>query len=194
MNIGIDGFVFLVFLAVLVLIVVGTPTCLIVFGLKRHRRLHSLGAKVMIGTGMVIFSIYLLAIVPRITGVGPYRSDILAKGTSPDGMEYCVVQSYFLIGDLLSEPYQVSFYMRDVDRIWRWQYLAHDDDSPWRDVSVSFSGSKIQVSNKGSFTRELSVPLGRTDQGTMQKGRDYLPESYSVEDVLKWHNWQILVE
>jgi hypothetical protein len=185
MMMGIDWLVLFVFLAVLVLLI-GTPTCLLVFGIKRHRRLHSLGAKVMIGTGMVIFLVYLSAIVAHVVAVGPYQSGILAKGISPDGSEYCVVQTYQPLG-LIGEPYQVSFYMRDADRIWRRQYLAHQDNA-WRDVAVDFNGGKVQVSHRGYPVRELSPPTGGIDTGTMHEGGDYLQASYSAEDVMKWHN------
>jgi hypothetical protein len=185
MMIGINWLALLVLLAVLALLI-GTPTSLLVFGIKRHRRLHSLGAKVMIGTGLVIFLVYLSAIVSHVVAVGPYRSGILAKGTSPDGAEYCVVQTYKPLG-LIGEPYQVSFYMRDADRIWRWQYLAHQDDA-WRDVAVDFSGGKAQVSHSDYPVRELSLPTGGIDTGKMREGDNYLPASYSAADVLKWHN------
>jgi len=183
--IGINWLALLVVQAVLAMLI-GTPTYLLVFGIKRHRRLHSGGAKLMIGTGMAIFLIYLSAIAAHVVAVGPYRSGILSQGTSPDGAEYCVVQTYKPLG-LIAEPYQVSFYMRDADRVWRWQYLAHEDDA-WRDVAVAVSGGKARVSHRGSPVRELSLPTGSINTNTMREGVDYLPASYSAEDIQKWHN------
>lgn len=182
MIIGIELLVVLALLAM----IIGTPVCMLIFGIKRHKRLHSTGAKLMIGTGSAICLGYLFTIVSYIAEVGPYRSGILSQGISPDGAEYCVVQTYKPLG-LLAEPYQVSFYRRDVDRIWRWEYLAHQDNA-WRDVTVAFRDGKVQVSHRGYPVRELSLPTARIDAQTMHEGDDYLPASYSAEDVLKWHN------
>ncbi len=170
----------------LLAVLVGIPASLLVVGFKRHRRSHSIGAKVIITAGTAICLAYLLAIGFHVITVGPYKSGVLAQGNSPSGSEYCVVQTYKAFG-LIGEPYQVSFYMRDTDRVWRWQYLAHQDNA-WRDLIVTFNGSKARVSHRGYPVRELPLPTGSMHPMTMREGEDYLPASYSVEDVLKWHN------
>ncbi len=140
----------------------------------------------MIGIGVTICLAYLVVIVSHIVVVGPYRSGILTHGTAPSGAEYCVVQTYKRLG-LIGEPYQVSFYMRDADQVWRGQYLAHQDNG-WRNVTVVFSDGKARVSHRGYPFKELALPTERIDTDKMREGYDYVPASYSAEDVLKWHN------
>ena len=73
--------------------------------------------------------------------VQPGDDKIIVRGTAPDGSEYFVVQTY---SGSLTEPYQVSFFLRDMDDVWRWNYVAHESVS-WRSGRVVFEGGSAQV-------------------------------------------------
>lgn len=188
MSMGVNWVGVLMLFAAIALLV-GTPLLLLTVGVRRSKRGRSTGATVMLASGFSICAAYIAAIVTFIIWVGPYRSGIVLHGRSPDGREYCVVQTYKTLG-LVGEPYQVSFYIRDADRVWHWNYLAHEDNA-WRGVKVVFADGVVRVSANGRPRREIPMPAGTVDVAAVQQGglRDaYLPAEFSAEEVLQWHN------
>ena len=184
MTHGVNGIAWLLQIA-LVLVLVGMPLLLLIFGVRQFRKSRSVGARIAMGIGVAVCATYLSTIAAFVWWIGPGRSGILVKGHSPEGMEYCVVQTF---KDMV-EPYQVSFYIRDADGLWRWNYLEHEDVA-WGSAQVEFHGSVVKVSRNGQPFRDIPMPTGRVDIATVQAGyRDYYcPAVYSAEDVLRFHN------
>ena len=173
-----------ILIVVLVLtVLVGTPLICIVFGLKKRKSSRS--ATVLLWTGIIILAAYFSAVVAFVVWVGPGRSGVLARGKSPTGQEYCVVQTF----KGLTEPYQVSFYVRDASGIWRWNYLEHQDVA-WRTATVDFSNGVAHVSHNGATVRDILLPTNTVDLATVQPGYrdDYCPSNFTAEDILAFHN------
>lgn len=172
-------------LVLLLTILVGIPLFCVVLGFKLFKTCSSLAAKVLLGTGIAILCAYLLATLAFVLWVGPGRSGILAQGTSPEGREYCVVQTF---KDMF-EPYQVSFYIRDAAGVWRWNYLEHQDVA-WRSARVDFSNGVARVSRNRVPFRDIGLPTNTLDLSSMQPGYrdDYCPSNFTVDDILRFHN------
>ena len=117
--------------------------------------------------------------------IRPWQSKILTRGYSPEGREYCVVQTF----KGFVEPYQVSFYIRDAEGIWRWNYLAHQDNG-WKAASVTFSQGAAQIVRNGTLFKVISIPTNQVDLTQVLPGyrNDYCDRSCSVEDVFEFHN------
>ena len=181
---GINPIAVCVLLALLI-VFIGGPLLLLGFGIRTFRRTRSVTSRVLIGVGAAFFLAYFAAIVSYIAAVSPGRSGIVTHGVSPDGHEYCVVQTF---KDFV-EPYQVSFYIRDTNGVWRWNYLEHEDFA-WRSAHVAFSGDKIIVFRNGKPFREITMPSGTVDIASVPKGcrNDYCPAAFSVQEVLAFHN------
>ena len=124
-------------------------------------------------------------LVPAWLIIRPWQSKILTRGYSPEGREHCVVQTFkgFI------EPYQVSFYIRDAEGVWRWNYLAHQDNG-WKTATVTFSQGAAQISRNGTPFKVIEVPTDQVDLTQVLPGyrNDYCDGSYSVEDVFEFHN------
>lgn len=137
----------------------------------------------------VFLAIPLLLVIGAIAvwfaSVRPWQSKILAQGHSPEGREYCVVQTF---KDLV-EPYQVSFYVRDSDGIWRWNYLEHEDKG-WKSARVTFSDGSALIERNGVRFKEIEIPTDQVDMAKVRHGyRDYYCDSgFSVQDVFTFHN------
>jgi hypothetical protein len=99
--------------------------------------------------------------------------------------EYCVVQTFKDLG----EPYQVSFYIRDTNGVWRWNYLEHEDIA-WRSASVKFSNDKAIVYRNGIDFKEIAMPTGTIDLASVPGGYVdyYCPSEFAAQDVLNNHN------
>ena len=173
-----------IILIALILVLFGTPIRFLWLGLKRINTSRPTGGKILIGIGTAILFIYLSAIIAYIVQVGPGRSGILTRGTSPRGLEYCVIQTF----KGMTGPYRVSFYIRDANGLWRWNYLAHQDDA-WRSATVEFSNGVAHISKNGVYRRDIPMPTNTVDLATVLPGcRDeYCPSNYTVEDILKYH-------
>jgi hypothetical protein len=167
---------------IMMAILIGVPLLFLVFGFKSIK--FSSG-KMLTGIGTAILLAYLFVIIGYVVLVGPGRSGILAQGTSPQGLEYCVVQTY----KGMIEPYQVSFYIRDTNGLWRWNYLAHQDFS-WRSVKVSFKDNSPEIYESSEYMRSVPLPTNSINLATVLPGyRDeYCPSNFTIEDVLKYHN------
>ena len=174
-----------IILIALILILFGTPILFLYLGIRQVKTSRSIGGKILIGFGAAILLIYLSVIVAYVVLVGPGRSGILTRGISPQGLEYCVVQTF----KGMAEPYQVSFYIRDTSGLWHWNYLAHQDDA-WRLATVYFSNGVARVSRDGVFRREIPIPTNVVDLATVLAGYqdEYCPSNFAVEDILKYHN------
>ena len=109
----------------------------------------------------------------------------MAQGTSPEGRQYCVVQTF---KDMV-EPYQVSFYVRDVAGVWRWNYLEHEDVA-WHSATVTFTNRVAHVSRNGVPFRDVVLPSNTVDLAEVQPGyQDYdCPANFTADDILKFHN------
>jgi hypothetical protein len=134
-------------------------------------------------TCLVILSLGVIA--TWLASIRPWQSQVLAQGYSPGGREYCVVQTF---RDLV-EPYQVSFYIRDLDGVWRWNYLEHEDNG-WKSARVSFHEGIVRIERNGVKFREIEVPNDQVDLSTILPGyRDrYCDSGFSVDDIFAFHN------
>ena len=134
---------------------------------------------------LVLLALFIGLVAAYLVAIRPWQSKILAQGVSPEGREYCVVQTF---KDLV-EPYQVSFYVRDPEGVWRWHYLEHED-SGWKSAEVIFSEGSSQIQRNGTSFKEIPLPNDQVDLGKIQAGyRDYYCDrGYSVEDVFAFHN------
>jgi len=137
------------------------------------------------GTGIGIFTGYFLFLTVLLFHAGPWHSKILVQGASPNGQEYCVVQSF----QALPEPYRVSFYIRDASGVWHWNYLAHEDLA-WRSAKVEFRDQIAVVSREGAPAREIPLPTNSVDIATVLGGyrNHYCPANFTVAEVFKFHS------
>ena len=163
---------------VLLVPILALPIVCIGFGI-------TIRARRVLVSGIGILCIYVLLILGYVIMVWPGQSKILARGTSPMGQEYCIVQTY----KGWAEPYQVSFYIRDGSGMWRWNYLAHQDIA-WHSAIVTFTNGMAQVSRDGRPYRDVPMPTNTVDLARIEPGyRDeYCPSNFSAEDVLLFHN------
>jgi Uncharacterized membrane protein len=167
--------------------VVGVPLCgiaLFMSGLRGARNVErrKFFAILKLVAGAAICSLFLY-----VAGFCLHQSrqtKILAQGFSPEGREYCVAQTF----NNIIEPFQVSFYMRDSEGIWRWSYLAHQDYS-WSRVRVDFQNGKADVFKRGKFMRSIDayVPLP-ADHPPRDSATYDLSADLGVDDVFKAHN------
>jgi hypothetical protein len=179
------NFTILITVIAVLVILIGTPILLLYLGIKQIKTSRSTGGKILIGIGVTVLLVYLTGIGAYVIWVGPGQSRILTQGKSPEGLEYCVVQTF---KDLV-EPYQVSFYIRDTNRLWRWNYLEHEDVA-WRSAAVDFSNGLARVSRNGIFFREVPLPTNVVDLATVLPGYldEYCPSNFTVEEVFKYHS------
>ncbi len=166
-------------------LLIGLPTACLIGGILGLKSSSQQRGKLLVGAGVGILCVYGLMTFAYAACIGPGRSGIVAHGWSPEGREYCIVQTFKTI----AEPYQVSFYIRDRDGVWRWNYLAHQD-SVWRSATVSFSGGFAHVSRDGNPFRDIRVPTNRVDLAKVEPGYrdDYCPPNFSENDLLSFHN------
>ena len=136
-------------------------------------------------TALIVSALLIGIIASWLLSIRPWQSKVLAHGFSPEGREYCVVQTF---RDVV-EPYQVSFYIRDDQGVWRWNYLEHEDNG-WRSATVNFTDSSAMIKRNGVPFKELKIPSGQVDLSTVLPGyRDqYCDKDFSVEEVLAFHN------
>ena len=128
----------------------------------------------------------LLLIAWGIYKIGPGKSGIVLSGESTAGHEYCIVQRYT---GVLTEPYQVSLYVRDDAGTWRWHYLAHEDGA-WRSAEVKFDGDLAVVFRSGERVREVELvldPIDKDSASFVDRERS-LPAHLSVAQVALRHN------
>jgi hypothetical protein len=170
---------------VFAIVLLAVPIICIGLGLARVGISQFVNARVMLAIGVGILCVYVLAPLAYVLMVGPDRSAIVTQGTSPEGNQYCIVQTY---KDLI-EPYQVSFYIRDSSGIWRWNYLAHEDFA-WRSAAVTFTDRFAQIHRDGVRVRDIPVPTNAVDLAKVQPGYqdEYCPSNFTAEDVLSFHN------
>ena len=134
---------------------------------------------------LILLTLFLGVITMWLVSIRPWQSKVLAHGFSPDGREYCVVQTF---KDLI-EPYQVSFYIRDKEGIWRWNYLEHEDDG-WKSATVVFSGETAQIQRDGVLFKEFALPTDKVDLSKVLRGysHHYCESGFSVDDIFTFHN------
>jgi hypothetical protein len=174
-----SGLVGVLLIVLLPLALLGAPLLLFVFPVRRSL---SWGVRVVAAISGALAAAWLSVIIAYVLWVGPGRSGVLASGFSPEGKEYCVIQSY---QDMV-EPYQVSLYVRDAEGAWRWHYLAHEDPA-WRSVEVKFDGVLASVYQNGRFAREIPLSFGQVEVSTAQEQRQ-CPADFTIAEVLVFHN------
>jgi hypothetical protein len=169
---------------VILMIVVVFPLACISFGIARIGSKSS-GGKLFLGIGIGIVCVYGLLVLRYFIWIGAGRSGIVVQGTSPEGRQYCIIQTY----KGWVEPYQVSFYIRDTSGIWRWNYLAHQDRA-WKSATVTFSGGTAHVIRDGQHYRDILLPTNTVDLATVEPGYrgDYSPSNFTPQDILAVHN------
>lgn len=133
----------------------------------------------------ILAAVLAIPVVSYLAWVRPWQSRILTQGMSPEGREFCIVQTFVNF----VEPYQVSFYIRDANRIWRWNYLEHEDVA-WRSASVEFSKGNALVCRNGKPFREIEMPTDTVNLASVTGGYvdNYCPADFTAQDVLKFHN------
>lgn len=136
--------------------------------------------------GRWIFYLFVLGIVALVSWVGPCQSGIVAQGTDPQGRPYCIVQTF---KHIIDEPYQVSFYLKDEDGNWRWNYLEHEDVS-WRSASAAFSDKDVTIMRNGKAVRTIPLPPEPLDTiAGWNAQEDYaLPGDLSADEVAEAHH------
>lgn len=172
----------LVVVTFVVVALLGGPLLLIGFGVRANR--HGLvRGRIMLGFGAVLFLLVLIPLAYHLYFGGPWHTRIVTQGTSPSGQEYCVVQTF---QDLV-EPYQISFYIRDTNRVWRWNYLDHEGYA-WRTASVAFSATQAMVFCNDELFQNIPMPTGSVDIAAVSKGyaHFYCPAEFAVEDVFEF--------
>lgn len=176
----------LLVVTVVIAALLGAPVLLIAFGWRAAKR-GLLRGRIMCGFGAVLLLAVLMPVVYHLYLGGPWHTRIVTKGISPSGQEYCVVQAF----QDLAEPYQISFYIRDTNRIWRWNYLDHEGYA-WRTASASFTGDKVTIYRNGKPYRSMEMPTGTVDIASVPKGyaNYYCPAEFTVEDVFELHREQ----
>jgi hypothetical protein len=134
------------------------------------------------------FLVIVLAIVALCVGiyvaiVQPGDDRIIGRGVSPEGRDYFLVQTYT---GILTEPYQVSLYLREADGDWRWHYVAHESNS-WRAGDVVFEGVTARVFRGERLERIIGLELPPlTDEDFVQEYA--FPADWTVEQVAAWHH------
>ncbi|MDF1789013.1 MAG: hypothetical protein P1U82_24335 [Verrucomicrobiales bacterium] len=136
-------------------------------------------------TSVVLVTLLVGVIAAYLGSVRPWQSKILAHGHSPEGREYCLVQTY---RDLV-EPYQVSFYIRDANGIWRWNYLGHQENG-WKSGTVTFSDGSALIERNGAMLKEIEIPNESVDLAGVLPGysHQYLGSELTTDDVFAFHN------
>ncbi len=83
---------------------------------------------------------------------GPGFGGTLASLKLADGSEYNVSQQW----NSLSEPYQISFYMKPPGGTWGWCYIDHESDR-WRNTKLEFDEKKneVRVTEEGKLMATL---------------------------------------
>lgn len=171
----------LLVVTLVVLALLSGPALLIYFGLRRAKRSHGRG-RIMTGFGAVLLLVVLAPLAYHLFLGGPWHTRVVTHGTSPSGQEYCVLQAFQDLG----EPYQISFYIRDTNGVWRWNYLDHEGYA-WRSADVAFSAEHAQVSRNGKPFRDIQIPTGTVDLATIPAGyrNHYAPAELSVEQLFQ---------
>ena len=136
-------------------------------------------------TILVLLLIFFGAIATWLVPIRPWQSKILAHGHSPEGREYCLVQTF---RDLV-EPYQVSFYIRDANGIWRWNYVGHQENG-WKSGTVTFSDGSALIERNGAMLKEIEIPSESVDLAGVLPGysHQYLGSELTTDDVFAFHN------
>lgn len=78
----------------LLALLVGVPLLSVGLGLWKLKTCRSTSGQVLLGSGIAVLCAYLFVVLGYIAIVAPGRSGIVAKGISPEGREYCVVQTF----------------------------------------------------------------------------------------------------
>lgn len=136
-------------------------------------------------TFLILALIFFVTIAGWLVSIRPWQSKILARGYSPEGREYCLVQTF----RDLAEPYQVSFYVRDANGIWRWNYLGHQENG-WRSGTVTFSEGSTFIERNGVMLKEIQIPNESLDMAEVLPGyrHHYLGSELTTDDVFAFHN------
>jgi hypothetical protein len=141
--------------------------------------------RIRVGAGTTLLLVWGGLLATHAIQVRPWQSGILARGMSPDGREYCVVQTF----QGFFEPYRVSLYVRDATGIWHWHYLAHQDHA-WRSISVGFTADEIVVARDGVERRRFPRKIAPVDLTTVLPGyaMHYRSANLTADEVAEFHH------
>jgi hypothetical protein len=170
---------------ILAICLLAIPILCVGLGLARVRISQSVKASLLLAIGLGIACVYVVVALAYVLMVGPGRSRIVTEGISPEGRQYCIVQTY----KGLVEPYQVTFYIRDASGLWRGNTLAHQDIA-WRSATVAFTNKAARITRDGVLFRDIPIPTNTVELAKVQPGyRDsYCPSNFTPQDVLSFHN------
>lgn len=176
---------FLVVAVVLMGLLIGLPFVLLEIGLRLFKASPSITSRIKRMMGATLGLAYVALIAAYLSWVGPWQSGVVTRGFSPEGREYCIVQTFKA---LIGEPYQVSFYIRDTNGLWRSHYLAHEDPS-WSGATVDFRGGSANVFLDGTRKATIPIPTGTVDLATIQPGykSEYAARELTVDDIATQH-------
>lgn len=166
------------------MVLVAIPVFLLVLGAWGIKRIRSRVERILIGIGLAILLVYFFELITHVIPASPGWSGIVVQGKSPQGQEYCVVQTYQGMFE-----YLITFYVRDTQGVWRRNTLDPDADA-WRSATVEFTNGIARVRHNGVQLRDIPMPTGTVEIAEVPLGEQdmYCPSSYSVEDVFKFHN------
>ncbi|WP_367871702.1 hypothetical protein [Luteolibacter sp. Populi] len=102
--------------------------------------------------------------------IQPWRSGVVASGTSPDGTA-CVVSQRWNGWDDFSEPYTVRLYARRTEGEWQCYYIDHEA-MRWKSCKMTFSEDGSRLFIVGGDGKRRSFDLA---QGQQPGNPPYLP-------------------
>jgi hypothetical protein len=180
-------------LAALLVGIVGVPTLLVVLGARWFRRAGTPLARSLSGATILVGGLALALVGRTMLRMAPGQSGIVEGGLSPDGHEYCVVQSHNGFPDGFGEPYTISLYVRDDAGNWRWHYLDHEG-FPWRSARVEFDGELVTVHRDGVPFRQVELERDPATPETPERGKYMalrtLGFELTADDVAEWHRYK----
>ncbi len=152
-------------------ILFGTPIWLLVSGYGRLASGRNGAIRLTLGGVWVLVLLILGAWIAD--GFSSRHEQILDKGFTPDGREYCLIQRRG------GEPYQVELFVRDKSGDWVFHYIDHEI-WPWRSGHLDFSDDTVRVFH--GDRPHCPVTLKPPDDPTTYKAR--FAASVTPEEIL----------
>lgn len=173
-------------IAALLALFIGAPGSLFLFGLWFFRRAKTPFGRVLPGVMTVVGAAGLSVVGLHLYRSAPGHSGILAAGASPDGREYCLVQSHNGFPEGLGEPYTVALFVRDNEGKWRWHYVDHES-LRWANGSVVFEDESVHTYEDTKLYRSVELNLGPPDAEHPWVDANDLPAELSANQVAERH-------
>ena len=113
----------------------------------------------------------------------PGGDGILARITTPEGIELCVIQK----SNYSFEPYTVSFYFKRPGQLWGWFYYEHQD-TRWDSGSIELnSEGTVAIIKRGASTVAMFDLVTERFSGkynTIQGAQLWLPVGWTPEEYM----------